>query len=330
MRKIGGLSCDSAEARSLKEFSRSPEESECWPAHRNPSPRVNALEEAEIQAVAMVAREPKKTAVRDLVSADGAKGFPRTIRYDGTHGEGLSSNEGFPRSCARCGGVGRFGDSPDVRRVPSGPRRLRHGFAWFSASCRTMTRQGPVQPRGHVPLRQGRCGGDAEAAKRCRRAAEQGDADAQYNLGYMCILGMGVPRNYLRAHVRINPAASLLAGEQREVAVELRDSIEKRLSNSAARNAWRKNGGRTPKTSDRRFPANGDPCGTNGFAGSPKLRKRPRRACPGAPQRTVFLSPEERSSFPRPVRAARPERRSRWRETSTGKSPTRLPNAART
>ena len=60
MRKIGGLSCDSAEARSLKELSRSPEESECWPAHRNPPPRANALEEAEIRAVAMMAREPKK------------------------------------------------------------------------------------------------------------------------------------------------------------------------------------------------------------------------------------------------------------------------------
>ena len=125
----------------------------------------------------------EKTAVRDLVSADGAKGFPRTIRYDGMHGEGLSSDEGFPRSCARFGGVGRFGDSPDVRRVPSGPRRLRHGFAWFSASCRTMTRQGPVQPRGHVPLRQGRCGGDAEAAKRCRRAANRGTPTLSTTLG---------------------------------------------------------------------------------------------------------------------------------------------------
>ena len=68
---------------------------------------------------------------------------------------------------------------------------------------------------------------------------QQGDADAQYNLGYMCILGMGVPRNCLRAHVWINPAASRLAGEQREVAVELRDSIEKRLSKSELGRAQR-------------------------------------------------------------------------------------------
>ena len=35
----------------------------------------------------------------------------------------------------------------------------------------------------------------SEAAKWCRRAAEQGHAEAQYNLGALYMLGHGVPRN---------------------------------------------------------------------------------------------------------------------------------------
>ena len=36
---------------------------------------------------------------------------------------------------------------------------------------------------------------DQEAVKWFRLAAEQGDADAQYNLGYMYALGEGVAKN---------------------------------------------------------------------------------------------------------------------------------------
>ena len=47
----------------------------------------------------------------------------------------------------------------------------------------------------------------AEAAKWCRKAAEQGDADAQFNLGVCYYNGDGVPQNYAEAVRWIRKAA---------------------------------------------------------------------------------------------------------------------------
>jgi TPR repeat protein len=41
----------------------------------------------------------------------------------------------------------------------------------------------------------------AEAAKWFRKAADQGDAGAQSNLGFMYAKGQGVPEDYVRAHM---------------------------------------------------------------------------------------------------------------------------------
>ena len=42
---------------------------------------------------------------------------------------------------------------------------------------------------------------DAEAVKWYRLVAEQGDAEAQFNLGAMYGTGEGVPENYIEAHM---------------------------------------------------------------------------------------------------------------------------------
>ena len=42
---------------------------------------------------------------------------------------------------------------------------------------------------------------DAEAVKWCRQSADQGDADAQFNLGVMYFSGEGVPENFVHAYV---------------------------------------------------------------------------------------------------------------------------------
>ncbi|MDB3966611.1 sel1 repeat family protein, partial [Porticoccaceae bacterium] len=42
---------------------------------------------------------------------------------------------------------------------------------------------------------------DAEAVKWYRKAAEQGDANAQYNLGFMYYNGEGIPENHVGAYV---------------------------------------------------------------------------------------------------------------------------------
>jgi hypothetical protein len=56
-----------------------------------------------------------------------------------------------------------------------------------------------------------------------RLAADQGDADAQLNLGIMYDNGEGVPQGYVQAHMWFNLAASRLTGEDRERAVRGRD-----------------------------------------------------------------------------------------------------------
>ena len=42
---------------------------------------------------------------------------------------------------------------------------------------------------------------DAEVVKWCRKAADQGHASAQYNLGLMYVTGSDVPENSIRAYV---------------------------------------------------------------------------------------------------------------------------------
>ena len=48
---------------------------------------------------------------------------------------------------------------------------------------------------------------DAEAANWCRKEAEQGHGDAQYNLGQMYRLGQGVPRDHGEASKWLRRAA---------------------------------------------------------------------------------------------------------------------------
>ncbi|TCV89006.1 tetratricopeptide repeat protein [Sulfurirhabdus autotrophica] len=52
-----------------------------------------------------------------------------------------------------------------------------------------------------------------EAAKWYGRAADQGDKQAQFNLGLMCYRGIGIPQNYLYAYELFTLAAE--KGEER-------------------------------------------------------------------------------------------------------------------
>ena len=64
---------------------------------------------------------------------------------------------------------------------------------------------------------------DQEAVKWYRRAAEQGEDSAQYNLASMYVSGNGVPQDYVFAHMWANLAAS----QGGEGAGEKRDAIAK-------------------------------------------------------------------------------------------------------
>ena len=59
-------------------------------------------------------------------------------------------------------------------------------------------------------------------------AAEQGDVDAQFNLGVMYYKGEGVPKNFVYAHMWFNIAAS----QGNKKAVESRDLVAKEMTSS--------------------------------------------------------------------------------------------------
>ena len=69
-----------------------------------------------------------------------------------------------------------------------------------------------------------------EVAQYCRKAAEQGLAEAQLNFGFLYEFGQGVSKSYKWAYVWLNIAAAYLQGEEREKAIRARDTVEKKLT----------------------------------------------------------------------------------------------------
>ena len=98
----------------------------------------------------------------------------------------------------------------------------------------------------------------AEAARWFRRAAEQGDADAQFNLGLMYEFGHGVSQGLVQAHKWYNLAASRASSldpNHREKAVRFRDRIAARLTSAQLARAQRVAREWQPRTSTAESPA---------------------------------------------------------------------------
>ena len=75
------------------------------------------------------------------------------------------------------------------------------------------------------------CPQDAqESVKWYRKAAEQGDAQAQFNLGLMYSNGQGVPQDFIRAHVWYSVAAAALSGDEGKMAIKFRDRAASRMT----------------------------------------------------------------------------------------------------
>ncbi len=71
----------------------------------------------------------------------------------------------------------------------------------------------------------------ATALREWRPLAEQGDADAQYNLGNIYKNGKGVPQDYAQAHMWFNLAASIYPpGKNRDNAVFNRNIVAKKMT----------------------------------------------------------------------------------------------------
>ena len=75
----------------------------------------------------------------------------------------------------------------------------------------------------------------AEAAKWYRKAAEQGDADAQSALGSMYLLGRSVARNYVCAYMWI----SLAAAQGNSTAAKGVEIVEKKMTSADVSRAQR-------------------------------------------------------------------------------------------
>ena len=78
-----------------------------------------------------------------------------------------------------------------------------------------------------------------ETVTEVRAKAEQGDAEAQFNLGVMYANGEGVPQDDVTAYMWYNLAASRSTGEVRDRAVQTRDLAETRLTASQRAEAQR-------------------------------------------------------------------------------------------
>jgi hypothetical protein len=104
----------------------------------------------------------------------------------------------------------------------------------------------------------------AEAVKWYRLAAEQGYADAQFDLGVMYFLGQGVPQDYVHAHMWIN----LAAAQGDEVAAKDPDEVTAKM---------------TPRP-DRRGPAHGAGVEADGGPAAIKITAHSRASATAARQ----------------------------------------------
>jgi TPR repeat protein len=71
---------------------------------------------------------------------------------------------------------------------------------------------------------------DAQAAVWYLKAADQGDADTQVHLGAMYYLGQGVPKDYVEAHKWRNLAASRASAERQKEYAEDSDAVAKAMT----------------------------------------------------------------------------------------------------
>ncbi len=92
----------------------------------------------------------------------------------------------------------------------------------------------------------------ATAARLFRPLAEQGDADAQNNLGIMYENGYGVPQDYVSAHLLYSLAATRKsAGEGRDKTVKNRDRVAAKMTPAQIAEAERLAREWKPKAEDR-------------------------------------------------------------------------------
>ena len=71
------------------------------------------------------------------------------------------------------------------------------------------------------------------------RAAEQGHVDAQFNLGRMYADGEGVAQDYVLAHMWLNLSTSRTSGDEHKDEAEMRDAIAAEMTREQVAEAQR-------------------------------------------------------------------------------------------
>jgi TPR repeat protein len=79
----------------------------------------------------------------------------------------------------------------------------------------------------------------AEAARWYRKAADQGHAEAQFNLGVMYLDGQGVAQDYVQSHMWMNLAASSASGDDRKRFADGRDGVAAKMNTAQIAEAQR-------------------------------------------------------------------------------------------
>ena len=79
-----------------------------------------------------------------------------------------------------------------------------------------------------------------QMAQLFRKAAEQGYAQAQANLGNLYFTGTGVVQDYVEAHKWLNLASSQMQGEERKPVIELRDKVAGLMTPDQVRDAQKR------------------------------------------------------------------------------------------
>ncbi len=110
------------------------------------------------------------------------------------------------------------------------PQEYAEAVKWY----RRAAEQGDARAQNNLGIMYDECRGvpqdDAEALKWYRRAAEQGHALAQSQLGVMYGNGRGVPQDYVQAHLWFNLSAAHgnddTARENRELVAEKMTSAQ--------------------------------------------------------------------------------------------------------
>ncbi len=86
-----------------------------------------------------------------------------------------------------------------------------------------------------------------ETVKWHRLAAEQGNPDGQVGLGYCYAFGLGMPKDYVLAHMWFNLCAANSTGETHEIAMRERDIVASKMTQAQIEEAQRLAGEWKPK-----------------------------------------------------------------------------------